>query len=421
MDIDNAFLHGDLDELIYMKLPQGYVHNGQLPPISVCKLNKSLYGLKQASRQWYSKLNTTLLQHGFTQSPSDHSLFIKSKSGVFLALLIYVDDILITNNNDSALVSFKKILESKFQLKDLGPLRFFLGLEIGRNKNGISVSQRPFTLQILSDTCYLGSKASSTPMEPNHKLSKDIGELLPDATSYRSLIGKLLYLTIKRLDICFAINRLSQFLSTPRLPHLHATQKVLQYLKATPGKGLFFHSLHQQTLSQSLQLKAFAVADWGSCIDTRRSISGYCVFLGNSLVSWKSKKQSTTSSSSAKAEYHAMTNTTFMPSDNAFDMYASADAPPTRKKSSRQHTGEGGGEPSRKRARLEDPPTPAPSKSTTPPPPPRTAPSTNQAERSLAADLLSNDYSSKNYKLYRLSKHHRSQEAFAYLPPLKPS
>ncbi|XP_062118932.1 uncharacterized mitochondrial protein AtMg00810-like [Humulus lupulus] len=310
MDIDNAFLHGDIDEIIYMKLPQGYVHNGQLPPNPVCKLNKTLYGLKQTSRQWYSKLSTTLLQHGFTQSSFDHSLFIKNKSGVFIALLIYVDDILIPTNNESTLVSFKKNLDSKFKLKDLGPLRFFLGLEISRNKNGIFVFQRPFTLQILSDTSYLGSKASSTPMEPNLKLSNDIGELLPYATSYRSLIGKLLYLTITRPDICIAVNRLSQFLSEPRLPHLQATQKVLQYLKATPGQGLFFHSLHQQNLSQALQLKAFADADWGSCIDTRRSISAYCVFHGNSLVSWKSKKQSTISRSSAEAEYHAMANTT---------------------------------------------------------------------------------------------------------------
>lgn len=133
-------------------------------------------------------------------------------------------------------------LDSKFKLKDLGPLRFFLELKIGRSNNGISVSQRPFTLQLLSDTGYLGSKPASTPMEPNIHLSKDSDSLLDDLTSYRSLIGKLIYLTITRPDISFAVNRLSQFLTTPRQPHLLPTQCILQYLKGSPGQGLFFYS-----------------------------------------------------------------------------------------------------------------------------------------------------------------------------------
>ncbi|XP_062081074.1 uncharacterized mitochondrial protein AtMg00810-like [Humulus lupulus] len=169
-----------------------------------------------------------------------------------------------------------------FQLKDLGPLRFFLGLEIGRSNSGISMSQRPFTLQFLSDTSYLGAKASSTPMEPNTKLSQDEVELLPESTMYRSLIGKLIYLTITHPDISYVVNKLCQYLATPRIPHLHV--------------------MHH------LSLKFVSDVDWTSCNDTRRSVSGFCVFIGQSLISWKSKKQTTVSRSLVEAEYRAMVN-----------------------------------------------------------------------------------------------------------------
>ncbi|XP_062100498.1 uncharacterized protein LOC133806407 [Humulus lupulus] len=303
MDINNAFLHGHLDETIYMKLPQGYSTKGELPPNAVCKLNKSLYGLKQPSRQWYAKLSHTLLEEGFKQSSSDHTLFIRNSSGFFLALLVYVDDIVITSNNEQAVIQ-----DNKFKLKDLDPIHFFLILEIGHKKYGISVSQRPFTLQLFSNTGYLGSKAASTPMEPNLKLSKDCGVPVHDPNTYRRLIRKMIYLTITMPDISYAVNQLSQFLVDLRQPHLHAAHCLLHYLKATPGQGLFFPSSTNTTTVP--QITAFADAEWGSCVDPRRSISGYCVFLGNALVSWKSKKQITVSRSSAGAEYRAMANTT---------------------------------------------------------------------------------------------------------------
>ncbi|KAL5548911.1 hypothetical protein UlMin_004142 [Ulmus minor] len=157
-------------------------------------------------------------------------------------------------------------------------------------------------------------------MEPNLKLSQDEGDLLPNASLYRRLIGKLLYLTIIRPDLSYAVNRLSQFLSQPRLPHFKAVQRVLQYVKETPGQGLFLPSKSEVELrayaesdlstTAEAQFKVFSDADWAGCADSRRSISGYCVFLGDLLISWKSKKQATVFRSSAEPEYRSMANAT---------------------------------------------------------------------------------------------------------------
>ena len=138
-------------------------------------------------------------------------------------------------------------------------------------------------------------------MDPNLKLSQDDGDLIEDPTSYRRLIGKLLYLTITSPDLSYYVNCLSQFLAAPRKPHLQAVFRILQYIKRTPSQVLFFSS------NSKVQLKAFADSDWASCLDTRRSIYGFCVFLGTSLISWKSKKQPIVSRSS---EYRSMANTT---------------------------------------------------------------------------------------------------------------
>lgn len=304
LDVNNAFLHGDLNEEVYMKLPPGYNRKGEsLPSNAVCLLHKSLYGLKQASRQWFSKFSTAIMGLGFSQSPSDHSLFIKNVDGLFIALLVYVDDVIIASNNQGAIADLKSELNKLFKLKDLGDVKYFLGLEIAKSSTGICVSQRKYVLDLLSDFGYLGCKAASTPMEANVKLSMDEGVDLPDVSLYRRLLGKLLYLTLTRPDISYAVGRLSQFISRPKLPHLHAAQRILRYLKGNPGMGLFFPS------NSELRLMAYTDSDWARCPDSRRSVTGFCVFLGNSLVSWKSKKQHIVSRSSAEAEYRAMANT----------------------------------------------------------------------------------------------------------------
>lgn len=302
MDVTNAFLHSTLDEEIYMSLPLGYTPppGVVLPPNPVCKLNKSLYGLKQASRQWYQCFSDVLIKDGFEQSPGDHSLFVKLRGTSFTALLVYVDDILIASNDDKAVASVKATLHSAFKIKDLGTTRFFLGLEIARNASGISVSQRKYTLDMLADTGMLASKPCVVPMDPNVHLSKDTGTSLTDATPYRELIGRLLYLTITRPDITFAVHRLSQYLANPTDVHMTAALRILRYLKSNPGQGLFYSA------SSDLCLNAFADADCATCPDSRRSITDFCIYLGNSLVSWKCKKQATVSRSSTEAEYRSL-------------------------------------------------------------------------------------------------------------------
>lgn len=158
LDVNNAFLHGDLSEEVYMTLPPGLSSSTSDLSNNVCRLHKSLYGLKQASRQWNHKLTHTLLSLGYKQSSADHSLFIKSKATCFTALLVYVDDIVLTGNDMSEITFVKSVLDQKFRIKDLGALRFFLGLEIARSSRGIVLNQRKYTLDMLDDSCLIAAK-----------------------------------------------------------------------------------------------------------------------------------------------------------------------------------------------------------------------------------------------------------------------
>ena len=170
-----------------MSLPPGYTcHEGEhLPPNAVCRLHKSIYGLKQVSYQWFHKFSNALLSEGFVQSTSDHTLFTKHQGTSFLALLIYVDDIIIASNDQLIVDTLKHRLNYKFKMKNLGPLRYFLGLEVARSIVGISICQCKYALELLSDTEHLGCKPATIPMDPNLKLSQDDGDLIENPTNYR--------------------------------------------------------------------------------------------------------------------------------------------------------------------------------------------------------------------------------------------
>ncbi|BBN68153.1 RING/U-box superfamily protein [Prunus dulcis] len=270
----------------------------------VCRLNKSLYGLKQASRNWFSKFSTAIQSAGYTQSKADYSLFTRVCGESFTSVLIYVDDMIITGNDDKAIQDLKKFLHTSFRIKDLGNLKYFLGVEVARSKKGICISQRKYTLDILEDAGLLGAKPVNCPMEQNLKLTQTDGELLKDPSQYRRLVGRLTYLTITRPDITYLVHILSQFMHQPRKPHLEAALRVLRYLKKAPGQSILLRT------QSSLQLRGYCDAGWAGCPTTRRSVTGFCIFLGDAPICWKSKKQTIVSRSSAEAEYRSMASIT---------------------------------------------------------------------------------------------------------------
>ncbi|XP_019168541.1 PREDICTED: uncharacterized protein LOC109164467 [Ipomoea nil] len=301
MDINNAFLHGDLNEEVYMVLPPGF----QTEKLNqVCKLTRSLYGLKQASRQWNAKLTATLLQVGFKQSSADPSLFTRGTGTEFIALLVYVDDILMASSKLSLIQELKDLMHAAFKIKDLGVFGYFLGMEATISSSGLNLCQRKYALEILEDAGFLHCKPVRTPMTPGVLLTHTDGIPLSDPSSYRRLIGRLLYLTATRLDITFVVHHLSQFVSTPTDKHMIAAHRILRYIKGSPGQGVFYPT------NNKLKLQAFSDSDWASCSETRRSVTGFCAFLGTSLISWCSKKQATVSKSSSEAEYRALAMTT---------------------------------------------------------------------------------------------------------------
>ncbi|XP_071692022.1 uncharacterized mitochondrial protein AtMg00810-like [Rutidosis leptorrhynchoides] len=269
LDVNNAFLHGDLNEEVYMHIPQGYTKS--VPPNS---------------------------------SYADTSLLTYNKGTTFLALVIYVDDLLLTGNNPKLISDVKQQLDTTFSIKDLGSIHYYLGIEFLRNLQGITISQRKYALELLHLAGILVEKPSNIPLDPTINLTDNIGEPLPDATQYRTLVGKLIYCTITRPDLSFAAQILSQFSQSPKTSHLQALYKVLRYIKLSPGQGLHFL---QHT---SLSLQAYCDSDWIKCSISRRYVTGYCIYLSSCLISWQSKKQTMVSRSSTEAEYRALADCT---------------------------------------------------------------------------------------------------------------
>lgn len=300
LDVKNAFLHGDLHEEIYMTPPPGLSR----PPRYVCRLRKALYGLKQAPRAWFEKFRSTILQQGFFQSQHDSAMFVQSSSRGRVIILLYVDDMIITGDDLEGIDNIKQYLYIQFEMKDLGLLRYFLGIEVDYRSNGLFLSQVKYAFDILAHTGLTDNKTNDTPIELNLKLRPTDGTLLPDPTLYRQLVGSLNYLTITRPDISYAVHLVSQFMAAPRSCHFAAVLCILRYIKNTLHHGLLLSS------SFTPIIRAFSDADWAGDPIDRHSTTGFCLFLGNSLISWKSKKQTVVARSSTEAEYRALAQTT---------------------------------------------------------------------------------------------------------------
>ncbi|KAI5354358.1 hypothetical protein L3X38_007253 [Prunus dulcis] len=267
LDVKNAFLHGDLEEEVFMKQPQGFADPRY--PDFVCKLKKSLYGLKQAPRAWNAKFTGYLPAIGFQPSQSDPSLFVRHSNYEVVILLLYVDDIILTGSNEKMVQLVVDELSSVFEMKDLGKLKFFLGLQVSHGS----------------------------------KVLRDSGEVLTDPTLFRSIVGALQYLTFTRPDLAYSVNSVCQYVNQPTDLHWHLVKRILRYVQGTLAFGLSF-------TAGDMNLSAYSDADWAGDINTRRSTTGFVIFLGSNPISWQSKKQGSVSRSSTEAEYRALANTT---------------------------------------------------------------------------------------------------------------
>ena len=213
-------------------------------------------------------------------------------------MIVYVDDIILTGDNLVEIERLQQVLATEFEVKNLGELRYFLGMEVARSRKGISVSQRKYVFDFLAETGMLGCKPSDTPIEAGRR-SEDDGSFI-DKKRYQRLVGRLIYLSHTRPDIAFAVSLVSQHMHSPKEAHLQAVYRILRYLKNSPGKGLFF----QKNASKDVEI--FTDADWAGSKEDRRSTTGYCTFVWGNLVTWRSKKQSVVSRSSAESELRAV-------------------------------------------------------------------------------------------------------------------
>ena len=287
-----CFPNGDLEE--YMELPSGFDperKNGK-----VCRLKKSLYGLKQSPSAWFDRFTKSIQQYGYKQARADHTLFYRSLSEKIMIVIVYVDDIVVTGNDRVEIERIKKKLACDFEMKDLGDLRNFLKMEVARNKNEISVSQPKYVLDLLKETGMMGCRPVDTPMDANVKLNNKDDDQPIDKGQYQRLVGKLIYLAHTRLDIAFAVSCVSQFMHSPSKSHLDVVYRILKYLKGTLGRGLMFKK------NEGRNIEVYVEVDWAGLVNDRRSTLGYCSYVWGNLLTWRSKKQSVVARSSAEAE-----------------------------------------------------------------------------------------------------------------------
>ncbi|KAA0037323.1 Beta-galactosidase [Cucumis melo var. makuwa] len=298
LNVKNAFLNGDLVEDVYMSHPAGFeAQFGQ----QVSKLKKSLYGLKQSPRSWFDRFTTFVKSQGYSKGHSDQTLFTKvSKTGKIAVLIIYVDDIVLSRDDQAEISQLKQRMRNEFEIKDLENLKYFLGMEVARSKEGISVSQRKYTLDLLTETGMLGCLPADTSIEFNCKLGNSDDQVLVDKEQYQRLVGKLIYLSHTRPDISFAVSTVSRFMQAPYEEHMEVVKRILRYLKTTPGKRLMFRKTDKKTI------EVYTVSDWAESVVDRKFNSGYCTSVWGNLVTWRSKKQSVFPRSSVEAEYRAM-------------------------------------------------------------------------------------------------------------------
>ncbi|GKB69872.1 ribonuclease H-like domain-containing protein [Tanacetum coccineum] len=299
LDVKNAFFNGDPFKTVYMHQPPGFVDSRF--PHHVCRLQRSLYGLKQAPRAWFQRFAGYALRVVFTSSRCDSSLFIYQHGTEVAYLLIYVDDIVLTASSTALLQRIISFLHKEFDMTDLGALIYFLGISVTRDARGMFLSQKKYDIELLEGAHMSNCNATRSLVDTESKLGSN-GDPISDSTFYRSLAGGLQYLTFTRPDISYVMQQICLHMHDPREPHLAALKRVLRYVCGTLDFALQLYA------SPTSSLVVYADADCAGCPTTRRTTLGYCVFFGDNLLSWLSKRQHTISRSSAEAEYRGVAN-----------------------------------------------------------------------------------------------------------------
>lgn len=313
MDVKTTFLHGDLEEEIYMKQPQGFVVKGKKE--LVCKLKKSLYGMKQPPRMWYQKFDTNILELRFVRSMADHCVYSKQVGNYFIYVVLYVDDMLFVGNNMDVIKEVKSQLSSKFDMKDLGAANFILGMEIKRDHANMKLwlNQRKYVETILQRFNMHGSKPIKVPIPigvnlsadqcpKTHEEEEDMSHVL-----YASAVSNLMYAMVcTRLDIAHAVGVLSRYMSKPGKEHWKKVKRVLRYLHGTTNYGLCYQG--RPGLDIVVDLHDFVDADWAGDIDHRISTSGYVFNLFGGAINWMRKRQDVVALSTIETEYIVATH-----------------------------------------------------------------------------------------------------------------
>jgi hypothetical protein len=307
LDVKTAFLHGDLDEEIYMQQPEGF--SVKEKEKLVCRLTKSLYGLKQAPRQWYKKFDGFMQRHGYNKCNADHCCYFKRFESSYIILLLYVDDMLVAGPDMDEIQMLKKQLSREFDMKDLGAAKQILGMRINRDKQKgtLQLSQEEYIDRILKRFNMSNAKPVSTPLASHFRLSKDQSPKTEEEKDfmakvpYASAIGSLMYAMVcTRPDIAHAVGAVSRFMTNPGKQHWEAVKWILRYLRGTTDRCLCFRR-------GELKLQGFVDADFAAEVDHRRSTTGYVFTVGTTAVSWISQIQKIVALSTTEAEYIAVT------------------------------------------------------------------------------------------------------------------
>ena len=303
LDITAAFLNGHLEEEVFMRQPEGFVVEGK--EHLVCRLKQSLYGLKQSPscRCWNYTLDAHLKSMGYVQSTSDPCIYTSSE-GETSIIGVYVDDFVIAAESPEKIEEVKVALAEKFDAKDLGKLRYFLGVQVMQDNGTVWMGQPTFTEAILQKYGMDEAKPVKTPVSVNAKLKSSEDSELVDQNLNQSAVGSLLYLAMRtRPDIAFAVSNVARYCSNPTKSHWTAVKRIFRYLRGTTHLGLLYGKS-----SETSDLIGYSDSDWGGDSNDYKSTTGYLFQIAGTAVTWKSKKQSCVALSTAEAEYMALSS-----------------------------------------------------------------------------------------------------------------